>query len=72
MEKGIDLSCDKWIGALCLKIPAACAAERIFYHTGIEGNAGVDVLDVQILDWEPVQLSHQRSFECLKACYLWI
>lgn len=71
-EKGIDLSCEEWIGALCLKIPAACAAERSFYHTWIEGNAGLDVLDVQILDWKPVHLSHQKSFECLKACHIWI
>ncbi len=70
MEKGIDLHFDERCGGLFPQSPATCAAERSIYHTWIEGNAGLNVLDVRSLDWKPVQLSHQRSFECLKACHL--
>lgn len=70
MENGRDLHFDEQIWGLFPQSSATCAAERSIYHTWIEGNAGLNVLDVRSLDWkQPVHLSHQRSFECLKACH---
>lgn len=70
VEKGIDLRFRGRIGGLVPQSPATCAAERSIYHTWIGGSAGLNVLDVRSLDWKPVHLSHQRSFECLMACHL--
>lgn len=70
METSIDLHFDERIGGLFPQSPASCAVECSIYHTWIEENAGLNVLNVRSLDCEPVHRSHQRSFECLKAYHL--
>lgn len=69
MEKGIDLHFDECMGGYVRKA-LLLVRQNVVFIIYIEGDSGLDAINVRSLDWKPVQLSLQKSFECLKACHL--